>query len=457
MPRAKRWWCRRLGSPAPYSSYSSSIRRGLGPHAEPRHHPRGRVGLHEVVDRADPGQLQHLLAGRVAVHVRGDRGAVVLGDPVEEVVDEAQPGRRGEPGAQPLLEVALEQGAHPEQLRVPLEVVRHAGEVAVVQLVQHPQRERGVVRRGASGRAVSTAKKSSPDRSALKSVSVRGPRGVGRSMPGSYPLRRDARSPAWARWYDGGMTDNIATQPPAPSTSAATCPSSGSATAPCSCPARACGGRPRTTTTRCAVLRRAVELGITFFDTADSYGPETRRGAAQGGAAPVRRRRGDRDQGRADPAGPGHLDAGSATRPYLRQQCELSLRRLGVERIDLFQLHRIDAAYPLEDQVGELKALQDEGKIRHIGLSEVSVERDQGRPRGRRDRHRAEPLQPRRPQRPRTSWTTATARGHRLHPVVPARDRRAVQGGRPAGRGRRSATTRRRPSSRWPGCCAARR
>jgi pyridoxine 4-dehydrogenase len=59
---------------------------------------------------------------------------------------------------------------------------------------------------------------------------------------------------------------------------------------------------------------------------------------------------------------------------YLRQQCEMSLRRLGLERIDLFQLHRIDASYPMEDQVGLLLELQQEGKVRHIGLSEVSVE-----------------------------------------------------------------------------------
>ncbi|MDF9716378.1 aldo/keto reductase [Nocardioides sp. ChNu-153] len=58
---------------------------------------------------------------------------------------------------------------------------------------------------------------------------------------------------------------------------------------------------------------------------------------------------------------------------YLRQQCELSLRRLGVEAIDLFQLHRVDPAYPLEDQVGELAKLRDEGKVRHVGLSEVSI------------------------------------------------------------------------------------
>ena len=59
---------------------------------------------------------------------------------------------------------------------------------------------------------------------------------------------------------------------------------------------------------------------------------------------------------------------------YLRQELELSLRRLGVDRIDLFQLHRIDDKFPLEDQVGELAALQQEGKIRHIGLSEVDVD-----------------------------------------------------------------------------------
>jgi aryl-alcohol dehydrogenase-like predicted oxidoreductase len=59
---------------------------------------------------------------------------------------------------------------------------------------------------------------------------------------------------------------------------------------------------------------------------------------------------------------------------YLRQECEMSLRRLGVDTIDLFQLHRIDANFPLADQLGELTALQNEGKIRHIGLSEIDVD-----------------------------------------------------------------------------------
>jgi aryl-alcohol dehydrogenase-like predicted oxidoreductase len=121
------------------------------------------------------------------------------------------------------------------------------------------------------------------------------------------------------------------------------------------------------------VLRRAVEIGVTFFDTADSYGPVV----AEELLAEALRPYAD-DVVIATKAGLTRQGPGVWTplgQPaYLRQQAELSLRRLGVERIDLFQLHRIDAAYPLEDQVGELAALQAEGKIRHLGLSEVSVE-----------------------------------------------------------------------------------
>ncbi len=121
------------------------------------------------------------------------------------------------------------------------------------------------------------------------------------------------------------------------------------------------------------VLRRALELGINFIDTADSYGPTISEELIAEALHPyaddlviatkagLTRQGPDRWTGLGQPA-------------YLRQQCELSLRRLRVDRIDLFQLHRIDPDYALEDQVGELKALQDEGKIRHIGLSEVSVD-----------------------------------------------------------------------------------
>src|SRR3954471_14757352 len=120
------------------------------------------------------------------------------------------------------------------------------------------------------------------------------------------------------------------------------------------------------------VLKRAVELGVNFFDTADSYGPYVAEELLKEALHPY----GD-DVVIATKAGLTRQGPGLWTplgQPaYLRQEVELSLRRLGLERIDLFQLHRIDPAYPVADQVGELKQLQDEGKIRHIGLSEVSV------------------------------------------------------------------------------------
>jgi aryl-alcohol dehydrogenase-like predicted oxidoreductase len=132
-------------------------------------------------------------------------------------------------------------------------------------------------------------------------------------------------------------------------------------------------GPPKDHDTAVAVLRRAVEIGVTFFDTADSYGPEVAEQLLHDALHPYAD-----DVVIATKAGLTRQGPGQWTpvgRPaYLRQQCELSLRRLGVDRIDLYQLHRIDPEVPLEDQVGELKNLQDEGKIRHLGLSEVSVE-----------------------------------------------------------------------------------
>jgi pyridoxine 4-dehydrogenase len=120
------------------------------------------------------------------------------------------------------------------------------------------------------------------------------------------------------------------------------------------------------------VLKRAVELGVTFFDTADSYGPNVAEELLHEALHPY----GDEIviATKAGLARTGPNEWPPVGRPeYLRQQAEMSLRRLGLERIDLFQLHRIDPAVPLEDQIGELKKLQDEGKIRHLGLSEVSV------------------------------------------------------------------------------------
>jgi pyridoxine 4-dehydrogenase len=132
-------------------------------------------------------------------------------------------------------------------------------------------------------------------------------------------------------------------------------------------------GAPRDPDEAVRVLRRAVELGVTFIDTADSYGPYVAEPLLFRALAPyaddlvIATKAGFTRQGpnQWTPVG----------RPeYLRQQTEMSLRILGVDRIDLQQLHRIDPKVPLADQIGELKLLQEEGKIRHIGLSEVSVD-----------------------------------------------------------------------------------
>lgn len=121
------------------------------------------------------------------------------------------------------------------------------------------------------------------------------------------------------------------------------------------------------------VLRRAVALGVDFIDTADSYGPFVSEMLIHRALHPYPDGLVIATKAGLARSGPGRWEA--LGRPeYLRQQCHLSLRHLGVDRIDLFQLHRIDPKVPLEEQLGALVALQEEGKIRHIGLSEVSVE-----------------------------------------------------------------------------------
>ncbi|MUL43968.1 oxidoreductase [Streptomonospora sp. PA3] len=120
------------------------------------------------------------------------------------------------------------------------------------------------------------------------------------------------------------------------------------------------------------VLRRAVELGVTLIDTADSYGPFVSEDLIAKALAPYPDDLLIATKGGLTRHGPDiWLPVG---RPeYLRQCVEMSLRRLGLERIGLYQLHRIDPQVPLEDQVGVLAEMQAEGKIAHIGLSEVSV------------------------------------------------------------------------------------
>jgi aryl-alcohol dehydrogenase-like predicted oxidoreductase len=132
-------------------------------------------------------------------------------------------------------------------------------------------------------------------------------------------------------------------------------------------------GPPRDRDEALRVLRRSVELGVNFIDTADSYGPYVAEEQIREALEPYPDDLVIATKAGLCRGGPG--DWRPVGRPeYLRQEVEMSLRRLGLERIDLFQLHRIDAKVPLAEQVGELKMLQDEGKIRHIGLSEVTVE-----------------------------------------------------------------------------------
>jgi pyridoxine 4-dehydrogenase len=131
-------------------------------------------------------------------------------------------------------------------------------------------------------------------------------------------------------------------------------------------------GEPADRAEAIRVLRRAVELGINFIDTADSYGPDVSEEVIAEALHPY-------------PAGLVIATKGGFMRPgpnkwvengkpeHLRSACEGSLRRLRLERIDLYQLHRIDPKVPAEDQLGTLKDLQAQGKIKHIGLSEVSV------------------------------------------------------------------------------------
>src|SRR5512134_2248498 len=121
------------------------------------------------------------------------------------------------------------------------------------------------------------------------------------------------------------------------------------------------------------VLRRAVELGVSLIDTADSYGPEVSELLIAEALHPypdglvIATKGGLRREG----TGPWPRDG----RPeHLREACEGSLQRLGLDRIDLYQLHAPDPKVPFQESVGELARLREEGKVRHVGLSNVSVE-----------------------------------------------------------------------------------
>jgi len=131
-------------------------------------------------------------------------------------------------------------------------------------------------------------------------------------------------------------------------------------------------GEPKDRAEAIRVLRRAVELGVNFIDTADSYGPLVSEEIIAEALHPYPAGLVIATKAGFDRPGPNKWVENG--RPeHLREACEGSLRRLRLERIDLFQLHRIDAKVPAEDQLGTLKQLQTEGKVKHVGLSEVSV------------------------------------------------------------------------------------
>jgi pyridoxine 4-dehydrogenase len=120
------------------------------------------------------------------------------------------------------------------------------------------------------------------------------------------------------------------------------------------------------------VLRRAVEAGVTLIDTADAYGPFVSENLVREALHPYPEDLVIATKGGLVRPAPGSWVSDGRPK-HLRQAIEGSLQRLGLERIDLYQLHRIDRRVPVDEQLGELAALQKAGKIRHIGLSEVSV------------------------------------------------------------------------------------
>ena len=122
-----------------------------------------------------------------------------------------------------------------------------------------------------------------------------------------------------------------------------------------------------------AVLRRAVELGVNFIDTADSYGPNVSEELIREALHPYPEDLVIATKGGLERTGPGQWPANG--RPeHLVEACEGSLRRLGIDSIPLYQFHRPDPAVPLEDSIGALVGLKEQGKIRHIGVSNVDEE-----------------------------------------------------------------------------------
>jgi aryl-alcohol dehydrogenase-like predicted oxidoreductase len=131
-------------------------------------------------------------------------------------------------------------------------------------------------------------------------------------------------------------------------------------------------GEPRDRANALRVLQRAVELGINFIDTADSYGPGTSELLIAEALHPYPRGLVIATKGGLLRPGPDEWER-DARPQQLRQACEASLKRLRIDCIDVYQLHAIDPKVPMEDSLGELAKLREEGKIRHVGVSNFTV------------------------------------------------------------------------------------
>ena len=204
------------------------------------------------------------------------------------------------------------------------------------------------------------------------------------------------------------------------------------------------------------MLRRALELGVNLIDTADSYGPERQRGDLIAEALhPYPEGLVIATKGGFTRPGPGRWEPDG--RPeYLREACEGSLRRLKLDRIDLYQLHTPDPKVPYEESIGALKELQDEGKIRLVGVSNVDLDQ-LATARSIVDVVSVQNRYNLTDRRSEDVLDALRGRGHRLHPLVPAghRQARASRAGRSTRSRRRTAP---RPArSRWRGCSGARR
>ena len=203
------------------------------------------------------------------------------------------------------------------------------------------------------------------------------------------------------------------------------------------------------------LLRRVLELGVNLIDTADSYGPEVSENLIAEALHPYPDGLVIATKGGLRRTGPGQWPR-DARPERLKECCEASLRRLKLDRIDLYQLHSPDPQVPYEDSVGALKELQDEGKIRHVGISNVSLdelEQARGIVEVVTVQNRYNLDGP--PLRGRARGVRGG--GDRVHPLVPARHGPPRRAGRPARPGRAEATTPPRRRSRSRGCSRARR